>query len=103
MMILDWNKSDGKQDDLFVWKAKLIEGPGRRVEIRRTFQHRPKQKGLRAFGGQMLIVVRGKGNLFMDEMPEIVLSGNGKLPMSSKDFIEMQMAVQEAKLKLETE
>jgi hypothetical protein len=84
--------------DMKKWKAKLISGNDKRVEIRKSFQfHNGKKYPDNVnYTCQMLIVVRMKSK---DE-PDVLISTNGKIAMSHAEMIMFQTAIEEAKLVL---
>lgn len=89
------------QEDMNRWKAKHIKGADERIEIRKSM-----------CGTQLLIIVyktekyiswekackTGKQDEYYHNNRQIHISMNGKLQMSGKDYVEMSMAIEEAKL-----
>lgn len=109
MALLNWNKlpkpkdweEDRKQN--FMWKAKLftkVNGGDPRVEIRKTFywHNGKKNPDAKGYSSQCLIIVRLQPN----DDPNILFSGNGKIPLSFSDFQDINVAIEEAIEKLST-
>lgn len=76
------------------WKAKYIAGKDPRVEIRKTFYFYNGEKC--SYGSQVLIIVR----LAELDNPNILLSTNGKIPMSFNVWSQAKEAIEEAINKL---
>ena len=66
------------------WKAKLVKGADLRVEVRKTLQGRDATG---AYYAQILLVVRAS---------EVVMSANGRMVFSTRDWHDLQHAVVEA-------
>ncbi len=83
------------KEDMFKWKAKLINGDDRRVEIRKTFQWMNKKKHPHSknYASQVLIVVR----MNPKDDPDVLVSMNSKMALSHAECIMLQMAIEEAK------
>jgi hypothetical protein len=91
-------------EDRLKWKAKGFGGVDPRVEIRKSFHFsKPSGKfyehnGIKKFeinnnyGTQMCVIVR----LDDKHEPNVLMSANGKIPMSFSEFQQLQEGVAEA-------
>ena len=105
----DWKKrsADGappgvyhpnmSKENMLKWKAKLINAgkPEARVEIQKTFHYsndKPYPESIN-YGAQVKIVVS-------NQEPNVLISTNGKIAMSMLENMELNLAINEAKLVL---
>ena len=90
------------KEDTEKWKAKHIKkGDDPRIEIRKTFRF-SNNKGWNIKGdfnvySQVVIIVRPETSL---DYPQLVISGNGKIAMTTDIYIKFQQAILEAQILL---
>lgn len=94
------------KEDMFKWKAKLVGAKKKdcklRVEIRKTFQKMEPKSGEHPFFRrknvycQCLIIVSLE-NIDNMEDCNVLLSMNGKMGISMKEWEELELAIKEAK------
>lgn len=85
------------KEDSRRWNAKYISGKDPRVEIRKSFyfHNGKKHPSIVCFGSQVVITVR-----LGTEMPNVLISTNGKIPITFNVWEETKEAIEEAINKL---
>ena len=121
MSILDWNRpkkvmtteernkisADGAPPGVYVpnmseednqrWKAKLIGGPNRRVEIRKNIVGEWRESKYKTFGGRKDRSRNCAQLLCIVDEHSVRISANGTLDFEGSEFGYFMLAVQEAR------
>lgn len=86
------------EKDMVSWKANYINGKIPRVEIRKTFvkSNNKKYPNIKHIYCQCLITISNEN---IDDMKNcnIVISANGKIGISNREWTELNLAIKEAK------